>query len=804
MIKNYFKIAFRNLWKNKGITALQLLGLSAGLAVCILILMTIKYENSFDKYNSKGDRIYRIVSDHNQGGNVSNSVTTPYPLAAAMKAEFPELEKVSAIHHTSNSFVQLPDKSLFKENDVFFCEPDFLDILDVPLIRGNAKQSLANPGNAVITSEIAKKYFGTNDAIGKTFRLENKIDLQVTAIMDKWPATSHIRPNILVSYSSFSKEYLGLPIEQWGMNISGRTYILTPENFNPEAFERKMVAFVKKYYPQDEAPFIKLGLQPLFDFHLSDKYKPDGETTAVSSTYLQIFGWIAALILLIAVINYVNLSTARSGLRSREIGVRKVIGATKKQVMLQFLAESVLFTVFAGVFAVVLAALMLPWLNKLFEKFIPFYFSLPALGIYAIGILLLGCVAGVYPSLILASVKPLSLVQAKSYSGNHNKNRVRQALVAVQFACAIAFVFGSIVIAMQIYYVRHKDPGFKTEKLVNVSIPEPKHLEEMRRDWQNIPGVEDITFNLGAPVSENNFGTSLVVDAATNRKIDLVVKPVDYQYPKTYGLTLLAGRWLTKEDEKYADHTLPDKDQRYNFVINEKLAKALGYNDLQEALGKKYQVGVNDIIGEIVGVVKDFHYKSLHDPIEPLLLMNFSYFFSSAGIKLKTESNPATIEAIKKIYASYFPNALFEYEFMDKAMDRYYKNDEQAFRLLMFITVLAVLLAALGLVGLSVFVIQRRTKEIGIRKVLGSTVNGIVKKLSWEFLQPVLLACLVAFPLSWWAMNKWLENFAYRISITIWIPVITAFVAVIIALITVGFQSLKAAYSNPVKSLRTE
>ncbi len=673
------------------------------------------------------------------------------------------------------------------------------------MVTGNVKTSLSQLNQAIINKTVAKKFFGNKNPIGQILKLDNRLDMQVAGVMQDWSGNSHLTPSILVSYISFNEKYLGFNPDQWGVHVAGRTYFLAPDNFNISAFKKKLQVFNKDHIPPDGKAGLLLDVQPLRTFHTDQRYLSDEEKNgAISPVYLNIFLLIGGLILLVAIINYINLSTARGALRNKEIGVRKLIGASRKQVARQLIAETVLLTMLAGILAIGILSLILPWFNTLFEKSVRFNLSPVFIAGYFFMLLLLSFIAGIYPAFILSGTNPLLLAKSRAFSGNKNRQWVRQSLVAIQFACAVALVFGTLVIALQIRYVHTKDPGFITKNMLTIQLPEAKNFDLLRREWTKIAGVQNVTFNLGAPASESNLGTGLFPEKGSKNRIDIQFKPVDADYKKTFGLKMLTGRWLTAEDEKYADAKLPKKDQRYNFVINEKLAHALGFKKAEQAIGKKYVIGVNDIEGEVIGVVKNFHHASLHEAIKPVVFTNFPYFYYTAGIQLSNAYPKAALKAIEKVYASQFPDTMFQYEFLDQTLNKFYQSDKRAFNILMLFAALALLLACLGLVGLSIFVIQRRFKEIGIRKVLGSTVSGIVKLLSWEFLKPVFVACLLAFPISWWAMNKWLNDFAYKINISWWMLLAAGLSAVIIAMLTVGFQSIKAALTNPVKNLRTE
>jgi putative ABC transport system permease protein len=805
MFKNNLKLAIRNFLSHKGITFIQIIGLSAGLAVCLLIILVVRYEYSFDKFHSKGDKVYRIVLNYNKNGEESYSATTPYPLPDAMRNDFPELKKIAGIHIQHDAVIKTKDRKLFKEPSILFAQPELADILDIKMVTGNVKTSLGQLNQAIINKTAAKKYFGDENPVGQTITLDNKLDVQVAGVMNDWPQTSHLTPSILVSYISFTEKYFGFDPKQWGVHSAGRTYFLAPDNFNIPALKAKLQAFIKDHIPEDDRTGFTFDVQPLKTFHTDQRYLSDEEkSSAISPVYLNIFLLIGGLILLVAVINYINLSTARGALRNKEIGVRKLIGASRKQVTWQLLVETVLLTFIAGVAAMGILSLILPWFNKLFQKSIAFSFPPLFIITYFFFLLVISLIAGIYPAFVLSGAKPLVLARSRALTGSSNKQWVRQSLVAIQFACAVALVFGTLVIALQIRYIHKKDQGFQTKNMLTIQLPEAKNFDLLRREWAKIAGVQNVTFNLAAPASETNFGTGLFPVKGSKDRIDIQFKPVDAEYQRTFGLHLIAGRWLNAEDEKYADLKLPEKDQRYSFVVNEKLVHALGLRNVQDAIGKKYVIGVNDIEGEIVGVVRDFHYASLHEPIKPLVFSNFSYFYYSAGIQLSNDHPQAALKAIEKVYTSQFPDTIFQYAFLDDTINGFYESDQRAFNILMLFAALALLLACLGLVGLSIFVIQRRFKEIGIRKVLGSTVSGIVTLLSWEFLRPVFVACLIAFPVSWWAMNKWLNDFAYRINISWWMLLLAGVTAVIIAMVTVGFQSIKAALSNPVKNLRTE
>lgn len=805
MFKNNFKLAFRNFLNHKGITSIQLIGLSAGLAVCLLILLVVKYEYSFDKHHSKADNVYRVVLNYKKAGEETFSATTPYPLADALRNYFPELKKVAGLHLQKDAIVKTDTRELFKESSVIFAQPEFAEILDINMIAGNAKASLEGLNQAIINKATATKYFKDVNPLGKLLKLDNKLEVQVTGVMENWPENSHLTPSIIVSYVSFNAKYLGLEPNNWGMKTAGRTYFLAPDNLNIPSLKTKLQAFIKNKIPAEAATGFSFDVQPLKSVHTDQRYLSASETnTAISPVYLNIFLLIGGLILLIAVINYINLSTARGALRNKEIGVRKLIGASRKQVTWQLLAETILLTILAGVLAIGILTLILPWFNKVFQKSVTISFSPVFIIVYFVLLLVLSFLAGLYPAFILSGAKPLVLAKSKALSGGRGKQWIRQTLVAVQFGCAVALLFGTLIIALQFNYINKKDPGFLTKNMLTVQLPEAKNFDMLRREWTKVAGVQNITFNFGAPVSDNGFGTTLIPEKGSQNTIDIQLKPVDAGYLGAFKLNMHAGRWLTVEDEKFADLSLPAKDQRYKLVINEKLANTLGFKDVQQAIGKKYVIGLNEIEGEIVGVVKDFHHASLHQEIKPVVFINFPYFYFSAGIQLANDHPQAAIKAIEKIYASQFPDTIFQYEFLDETINKLYHSDKKTFNILMVFAILALLLACLGLVGLSIFVIQRRFKEIGIRKVLGSTIPGIVKLLSWEFLKPVFVACLFAFPVSWWAMNKWLDDFAYRINISWWMLLVAGVAAIIVAMITVGFQSVKAAITNPVKNLRTE
>ncbi|MGV3558649.1 ABC transporter permease [Larkinella arboricola] len=803
MLRNYLKIAWRNLVKYPTTTGINVVGLTLGLATCLLIGLFIRNELSYDDYHTKKDRIYRIGMTRTSGGNVEQGGVTPYPLAPALRTDFSDWPKIARIHAEEDLTVVVSPTKLFKEDKVVFAEPELLDIFDFNLLTGDGSAILSQPNQVILNESTARKCFGTDSPIGKTLRLGNDLTVVVKGLMQDVPVQSNLPASMLVSFSSM-KTYFQFGIEQWGLRSGGSVYAVLPEGHLPEEYANRLRQAAKKYFPQRAGETSELVMQPLRAIHFSPAFDGTILTPAISPTYLYVFGIVGLFVLLIACVNFINMSTARAMIRAREVGVRKVIGATQNQLVAQFLSEAFWVTAFSAVLALLLTYQVMPLVNDFMQKQIAFVWG-ESIVLLTVLALLTGLLAGLYPSFFLARFQPIRVLKTAAEPGRGSMAWLRQGLVIFQFTISLVLAVGVMVVYRQMNFFRDKDLGFDQEAIVEVGLPEAKGLQDLCQSLRQIPGVEQLSFAIGAPTSNNNFDTSIQIEPANpDEKVSISLKLADADYLRTYGLRLLAGRFFEHRDTLAIANTIPQAERRFLYVVNENTVKALGLSKPEQALGRKIRVGLYDIEGEIIGVVRNFHTSSLREPMRAMVMMNFPSLYYSAGIKLRTSDYVGTLAAIEKSWKKVFPNALFEAKFLDQSLQALYENEQRQFTLLRVFAGLALVICCLGLWGLASFVIERRTKEIGVRKVLGASVAGIVALLAKDFLKLVLAALLIATPIAWYAMDRWLSAFSYRIDVEWWVFALVGAGAVLIAFLTVSFQSIRAALMNPVRSLRSE
>ncbi|CCH51935.1 protein of unknown function DUF214 [Fibrisoma limi BUZ 3] len=803
MIKNYLKIAWRNLLKHPSTTSIHLLGLTLGLTTCLLILLFIRNEWSYDRYHKLGERIYRVNEIINTGDEVDRSGITPYPLAPALRNDFSDWSKITRIHADRDVTVMVSREKILLEDKILFAEPELFELFSFDMVSGNSRAILSQPNQAILTESTARKYFGTTSAVGKTFKLDNKVMVQVAGIMRDIPSQSILNARMIVSFPTM-KDYFQFSVDQWGLRSGGSAFVLLPEGRSPEQYAARLATVSKKYFAEERGSTHQLVLQALHDIHFNTSFDGSKFAPPISPTYLYVFGIVGLFVLLIACVNFINMSTARAMTRAREVGVRKVVGATRGQLISQFLGEAFWLTSLSAVLALVLTYGLLPLVNDFMQKQIGFRWNESVVFIAVLALLTTVC-AGMYPAFFLARFVPVKVLKTHAEPGRGGQAWLRQGLVVFQFTISLVLAVGVLVVYRQMSYFRQKDLGFSRDAIVTISLPETKNLTPLGQELRQIPGIEEVSFALGAPTSDNNFGTDMHPDPTNDdKKIGISLKIVDADYLKTYGLKLLAGRFLDHHDTLAISSKIPEEQRRYVFVVNENVVKALGLSRPEQALGRKIRAGINNITAEIVGVVKDFHSSSLRKPIEPVVMMNFPYFYRTAGLKLRTANYQKTIAAVEQTFRTFYPEGLFDATFLDQSLQEQYEEEERQFTLLRVFAGLALVICCLGLWGLATFVIERRTKEIGVRKVLGASVVSLVALLSKDFLKLVFVAIVIATPVAWYAMNQWLTSFEYKITIEWWMFLTVGILATVVTILTVSFQSIKAALMNPVKSLRTE
>ncbi|MGN6194199.1 MAG: ABC transporter permease [Ginsengibacter sp.] len=810
MFKNYFKLAWRNLTKYKFISFINLFGLTVGLTCCLLILTYILNELSYDRYNKDADQVYRVTRTFYDGNGkeMLNLSTVAPPFGYYLPTDFPEIEKMTRLLNNGTTPLRYKDK-LINEPNVYFADGNLFDVFTVDVLKGNPKTALNDPFSIMLTEETAKKYFGNEDPINKVLRANNQFDVKVTGVYKAFPPNSHIHPNVLVSFNTlkdsavYGEENLRT---NWGNN-SFFTYIKLPKNYNIERMKARFPAFLDnhmagQYGPNQPSKFTKLGLQKLTDIHLYShtdyEAEPNGDIKRI-----YIFSAIALFILLIACINYMNLSTARSALRAREIGIRKVIGARKRELVIQFLSESILTAWFAILIALALLYFALPGLNKVsgqhltidillkWEILLPLFLS-P---------FLIGFISGIYPALFMSSFQPVKTLKGLFKVGSGSIN-FRKVLVVTQFAISIILIVTTIIVFQQLRYMQNASLGYNKDHIVTMAYYSQLNdqYDAFRNTLLQNPNVKDVALSSRIPTGRLLDGMGAQVpgsDSMVPVKADIRYVAVDYDFIPTYGISLAAGRNFSRE---YGTDTS-------NFIINESAVKAVGWKNAEQAVGKDFKYG--QFTGHIVGVVKDFHFESLHQAITPLVFVlpppgKNQTFYNYISMKLSGNNINSTLNTIKNTWQKFVPDLPYQYTFFDENFSKLYESEQRQEAIFTTFACIAIFIACLGLLGLSAFAISQRVKEIGVRKVLGANTTTIVSLLSKDFLKLVLIAAVIAFPVAWYVMHSWLQDFAYRISIQWWVFIIAAVAAALIALITVGMQAIKAAMANPVKSLRSE
>ncbi len=806
MFKNYFKSAWRSFLKNKTFSFINIAGLSIGISVCFIILLYVQNELSFDRFNKNADRIVRVVFQANiNGGKINESNVMP-PVAQAMKNDYPEVQDATRLNVAGAPKIAYKD-NVFKDDQMAFVDPNFFSIFTLPLIEGDAKTALKQPNTIVITKAIAKKYFGNEDPINKTlvFPDNKNASFKITGLIDKVPANSHFHFDLFASMTGLGEA----KSDSW-MGSNFFTYLLLKPGYDYKKLEAKLPGMVQKYMgPQIQKEMgitlsqfrtkgnqLGFALQPLTSIHLysHSNYELDAPGNAM---YVYIFGAIAIFMLLIACINFINLSTASASKRAKEVGVRKVIGSGKSQLVFQFLTESALLVFIALLISLVLIKLALPEFNNISGKNLSFDFNLKIISaLIALG-LFVSIIAGIYPAFFLSSFKPIAVLKGKLMDNNKSFG-LRSSLVVFQFFISVGLIIATIVVWQQMKFIQNKNLGYNKEQVLIIpnSYVLGKNEQVYKQELLNDPRVVNATISSYKPAGPSSGGNAFAYPEGHDNQIMKTSEyHVDEQYIPTLGMQMAAGRNFSKEFP--TDSTA--------MIINESAAKAFGWG-IEKSIGKTIirensNRGTN-VPFHVIGVVKDFNFKSLHDPVSPLLMVLDPDY--GLILKVKTTDVKGLLASMKKQWDTFNTDEPFTYTFLDDLYNKTYSAEQKTGTTLNIFALLTIFVACLGLFGLATYTAEKRTKEIGIRKVLGASVTQVTSMLSKEFLKLVFIACLIAFPLSWWAMNKWLQSFAYRINISWWMFIIAGVAALFIALLTVSFQAIKAAIANPVESLRSE
>ena len=808
MFKNYVKIAFRNLTRHKGTSFINIVGLAIGVATCFLILMFVLHELSFDRFHKNAGEIYRVAIQGKLAEKSFRMALSPLPLAETFVQDFPEVVNGARILRAGEALVKFGDKQFYAKR-ACLADPQIFQIFDIPIVKGDAKSALQNAKTAVISESTAKRYFGNEDPIGKTFTIEGQDAVTVSAVARDMPDNSHFHFDIMGSLKAIE----GAGSKIWVLS-NVYSYIQLRKGANPAALEAKLPDLVKKYAaPQlEQALGIEFDkfkasgqsygffLQPLTGIHLHSnldyEIEPGGDMTLVV-----VFSLVALFILAIACINFMNLATARSSLRANEVGMRKVLGSTRRDLIVQFLTESVVMTFFALLLGMFFIFLILPAFNNLTGKSLVFgqfltWLTIPAL---AGAVLVVGLIAGSYPAFYLASFEPVRVLKGKQHTGGRSI-WIRKGLVLVQFAISIALFFSTIVVYNQIRYARGLQQGIDRKNVIVLNRADilKDRYDGFKTEILRHPGIEAMTAASAYPGSiVGNTVFWKEGDSSDDTKL-IWMMMANPDYEKVMKLSLVSGRFLSKD---FATDDLA-------VVLNESAVKELGFKG--DPVGKRVMLPRGAQQGgplalSVVGVVKDFHFESLHQKIRPLLIANFQVVPRAyILVRVKPEDKRLSVAHIEAAWKKFVPDRPLEYFYLEDRFNDLYKGDERTGRLFGTFSLLAIFIGCLGLLGLASFTAERRTKEIGIRKVLGASTKTLFLMLSREFTRLVLIANVIALPVAFYAMHRWLQNFAYRTSISVWVFLASAFLAWVIATLTVSYQALKAANQDPVRSLRYE
>lgn len=807
MIKSYFKIAWRNMMRHKAYASINILGLAIGIAACLLILQYVSFELSYEDFNVKKDRIYRVQQDRYDNGKLSTQwAAGAYAVGNSFKDAIPEIEEYVKVVGNGRVTAEINNNPV-KIEKVFFATNSFFDVFTYPLIGGNKNTALKEPYTVALSETTAKKIFGTADVVGKPLQLNRRDNFTVTAVYKDAPANTQLKPDILLSYATFVKgntDSSGRGPETAWLWDGCLTYVVLKPGADPAVVEKKFVPIVDKFTAEDMKKYnaaVKYSLQPLNDIHLYSHYMLEpGENSDGKTVYLLL--GIAFFIVIIAWINYVNLATARAITRAREVGVRKAIGSQRKQLIMQFLSESALLNGFAIVLAIIIVLCSIPGFNAVsgqqlsFNLFANSSFWLGLTALFIIGVFF----SGMYPALVLSNFKPIEVLKGKLATTRQGA-LLRKSLVVFQFTASLFLLIGTITVYKQIQYMRKQSLGLNIDQtmilprpIVGIDSTFPQKITAFKQELQRQPSINDITVSTSIPgeaVDWNAGGIKLVEQEESKQKQYRVIG-VDYDYLKTYGLKIIAGRAFSKDfgsDKK-------------SVIFNRKAVEQIGFNDPKEAIGKKI-----DFWGDqytIEGVTENFHQQSLREAFEPLIIRLIPNVNGSISIKSNTANISQTIDHVKAEWAKFFPGNTFEYFFLDEHFDAQYKADQRFGKVFIIFTSLAILVACLGLFGLASFTTLQRTKEIGIRKVLGASVPTILRMLFKDFAILLVIAFVIAVPIALLSIIQWLQGYAFRIDVQASFFILPFVTIIIIAFLTVSFQSVKAALANPVKSLRTE
>lgn len=808
MIKNYFIIAMRNLIRNKSYSLINISGMAIGIAACLLIFVVVQYELSYDKFQKNYDRIFRVITNNqNNDGSVDFNPGIPCPAYDALKTDFPQLEKIAPVSASSQNQVTVLGKDIntnlsiakkfLEPGKIAFTYPEYFEIFSTQWLAGDP-QSLSRPGNIVLDKAAASKYFGNwKDAMGQFLKIDNQILVQVSGIIETAPDNSDFPIPIFLSYEDFKKFPASYNYStDWGnLSSNHQVYVLLPVTLGIASFQKQLEDFAKNHYSASGTGKRKHLLQPLAEMHYDFRYSTLGDHSS-SKTILWTLALIGVLIIIMASINFVNLSTAQAVGRSKEVGIRKVLGSMRGQLIAQVMGETFLIVLLSLVLAIGIAKLSLPYLS--YVASVPAtinLFSKGTLIFLLIVLIVVTLLSGIYPALIVSGFRPILALKSKINSANVGGISLRRVLVVTQFAISQVLIVGTIVAVSQMNFVRQADLGFDKEAVLMVpSFSDSANkalMKPLKQELLQNPNVVSVSFASDEASSDNNWSSNFAFDNKEDADFPVFHKFGDEDYIKTFGLQFIAGKAYRPSD------TIRE------LVINESLLNKLGISDPEKVIGKNIRIGGSTWV-PVVGVVKDFKTNSLREEIKPLTIAPKQKYYYTIAVKLRTSNLSQTTAQIQKLWEKTYPEYAYTSHFVNETIEQFYRQETQLSLLYKIFACIAIFISCLGLYGLVSFMATQKTKEVGIRKVLGASIGNIVYMFSKEFTMLIAMAFLLAAPVAWYMMTSWLQNFEFRINIGIGVFALAIVVSLVIAWITVGYKAVRAAVVNPVKSLRSE
>ena len=806
MLRNYLKITLRDLKKNRWFTFINIIGLTIGISASLMVYVYVSHELSYDSFHKDVDRLYRVVSTSFSSNDTEYSDSTPYPLIESLNSEFSQFEVCTQIHLDPSPLAVVNDrKSLI--DLVIFADSNFFDVFSFKLISGDPKRALGAPGLALISERQSLALFGDEDPLGQKIKLRNLIEVEVEGVFANPPTNSHLKPDLLVSYPSFSDKYVyDLDISSWTMRASGHAYVKLKRGEKPSNTSTSFEKMVEQYLDKDDGRNLTFELQPLEDIHFDKKWND----SATNETSLWILAVIGIFILFIGCVNFINLSTALAVRKSKEVGIRKSLGAGRAQLVIQYLSDTLIITTISGILAVGISERIVPLFNQFFDERLELN-MVDTLLFTVFIIIVVTLLAGIYPAFILSGFNPTRALKNNIHSQSQSSLFLRKGLIILQFFISQALVIATIVIANQMGYFMSKPLGFDREAVVALDISENDEatLKRFRERLLTNEGIEEVSFSFSSPEKENFIETHFYqAKDGIDTRSGVYIQAADYHFKDTYRLNIKHGRWFLPGEEKYVRIAFEGDDDQptpdISYIINETAARKLGYSNPEDAVGARITTGINELTAPVVGVVEDYHMGSLKQKIAPAIIMHLPMFYFTANVKLAPNRMSDGIDHLETTYEDVYPDNLFEYQFIDDSMAELYSTEQRTFALFKLFSALSIFISCLGLLGLISFVVSQRMKEVGIRKVLGAKVLGIVMLFSRDFIWLVLIAFVLSAPVAWYAMDYWLSSFAYQIDMEVWFFVLTIALSMTIAFVSVGYQAYRAAMVNPVDVLKDE